>query len=162
MFSVGEHVLHPLHGAGEITSICVRQNGGKRLKYYALHLVVDDVVLYIPVQCSRQVGLRRICSAQEAARILNGQIGQLPRQPANWNDRYRENMNRIRSGNMYNVAQVVACLWLRNRRRTLAGSEKRVLECAQRILYSELMLASGLSWNEVQHRLEQQWKKLHL
>ena len=133
-----------------------------RQKYYALHLVLDDVVLYIPVRCSNQVGLRYICSAREAEKILCGQIGPLPPQPANWNDRYRENMNRIRSGDVYQVARVTACLWLRGRRRALAGSEKRVMECAERILYSELMLASGLSRQEVQRRLEQQWKKLHL
>lgn len=162
MFSVGDHVLHPLHGAGTITSICMRQNDGIKQKYYALHLVLDDVILYIPVRCSAQVGLRRICSAQEAEKILRGQIGPLPPQPANWNDRYRENMNRIRSGDIYQVVRVTACLWLRSRRRTLAGSEKRVMECAERIVYSELMLASGLSRQDVQRKLEQQWKKLHL
>ena len=160
MFSVGDQVLHPLHGAGTVTSVSIRQNGGVRQKYYALHLALDDVVLYIPVRCSAQIGLRYICSAQEAEQVLCGKIGALPPQPANWNDRYRENMNRIRSGDMYQVARVTACLWLRGRRRALAGSEKRVMECAERILYSELMLATGLSRCEVQQRLEQQWKKL--
>lgn len=161
MFSVGDNVLHPLHGAGRITAIVAKQNGGKRQMYYALHLALDDVVIYIPVSHSGQVGLRPICSLQQARRILCGPPEALPEQPSNWNCRYRENMERIRSGNIRLVAQVVASLWLKNRRRALAGSEKRMLECAEKILHSELMLATGLSQEEICRRLADQWKKLH-
>lgn len=159
MFSVGDHVLHPLHGAGTITSITIRQNGGKRQKYYALHLLLDDIVLYIPVACSSQIGLRRICGRQKALQILDGDFGGLPPQPSSWNCRYRENMERIRSGDICSVAQVVVCLRIRNRRRALAGSEKRILECAEKILYSELILATGMSREEIHRKLEPQWKR---
>lgn len=159
MFSVGDHVLHPLHGAGTITSITIRQNGGKRQKYYALHLLLDDIVLYIPVACSSQIGLRGICGRQKALQILDGDFGGLPPQPSSWNCRYRENMERIRSGDICSVAQVVVCLRIRNRRRALAGSEKRVLECAEKILYSELILATGMSREEIHRKLEPQWKR---
>lgn len=160
MFSVGDHVLHPLHGAGTITSVITRQNGEKQQKYYSLHLLLDDIVLYIPVACGGQVGLRAICSKQKALQILEGDFGGLPPQPSSWNCRYRENMERIRSGEICKVAQVVVCLRIRNRRRTLAGSEKRVLECAEKILYSELMLATGMSWEQIYRKLELQWKQL--
>ena len=156
LFSVGDRLLHPLHGAGTITEISVKKQGQC---YYALHLVLDDVVLYIPVQNSEQVGLRPICSKQQAQRILQGEIGPLPDQSPRWNERYRQNMERLRSGDIVQVAQLVCCLHIRNRRRTLAGSEKRMLECAERILYSELMLASGLSYDCVQKQLEQLWQK---
>lgn len=159
MFSVGDHVLHPLHGAGTITSITARQNGGNWQKYYALHLLLDDIVLYIPVACSSQVGLRCICGRQRAMQVLDGDFGGLPPQPSSWNCRYRENMERIRSGDICSVAQVVICLRIRNRRRALAGSEKRVLECAEKILYSELMLATDMSWEEINKKIEPQWKR---
>lgn len=159
-FSVGDQVLHPLHGAGIITSIPIRQNGDKRQAYYAMHLVLDNAELLIPVACEARIGLRSICSKQTAQEILAGNIGPLPRQSANWNCRQRENMARIRSGDIRQVAQVVVCLHLRSRRRALAGSEKRVLECAEKILYSELMLAVSATREEVENKLELQWGKL--
>lgn len=159
-FSVGDHVLHPLHGAGTITSISVRQTGSGAQKYYVLHLALDGAVVYVPISCCKQVGLRPVCSAQEAQCILCGEIGVLPPQQSDWGVRYRNNMERMRSGDIRKVAQVVCCLRQRNRRRALAGSEKRMLECAERILHSELMLAAGLSRDEVRQRLEQLWKQL--
>lgn len=149
-------MLHPLHGAGTITEVSVKKQGQS---YYALQLVLDEVVLYIPMQNSDKIGLRHVCSAQQAQSILRGQIGALPGQPSGWNERYRQNMDRIRSGDVIRVAQVVCCLHLRNRKRALAGSEKRMLECAERILHSELMLASGLGHDAVRQQLEEQWRK---
>lgn len=161
MFSVGDKVLHPLHGAGKITSIVAKQNGGKRQKYYALHLILDDVVIYIPTVCSAQVGLRPVCSQKEAMQLLCEPPNNLPVQPPNWNCRYRENMDRIRSGETRLVAQVVGCLWMRNRRRALAGNEKRMLECAEKILHSELMLATGFTQEQVRQKLTEQWQTLY-
>lgn len=157
LFSVGDCVLHPLHGAGTVTSIMVRQNEKKQ--YYALHLLLDDSVLYIPVLCSRQIGLRPICSRHKAEEILKGGFGGLPPQPASWNCRYRENMERVRSGDICQVAQVVVCLRIRNRRRALAGNEKRILECAEKILYSELMLATDMSWEQIDQTMKPLWNQ---
>lgn len=150
-------MLHPLHGAGTVTSIVVRQKEKKQ--YYALHLLLDDIVLYIPVSCSQQIGLRLICSRQKAEEILKGKFGALPPQPASWNCRYRENMERVRSGDICQVAQVVVCLRIRNRRRALAGNEKRILECAEKILYSELMLSTGMSREQIYRRMEPLWNQ---
>ena len=106
-FCVGDQVLHPLHGAGTITSITIRQNGDNRQPYYAMHLLIDDAELLIPVACETRIGLRRICSKQTAQEILAGNIGTLPPQPSRWNCRQRENMARIRSGDIRQVAKVV-------------------------------------------------------
>lgn len=159
-FSVGDQVFHPLHGAGTITSIPIRQNGDRRQAYYAMHLVLDDADLLIPVTCAAHIGLRHICSKQTAQEILAGNIGPLPRQSVNWSCRQRENMARIRSGNIRQVAQVVVCLHLRGKRRALAGSEKHILECAEKILYSELMLSVSATKEEIEKKLESQWSKL--
>lgn len=125
-----------------------------------MHLLLDDADLLIPVACETRIGLRHICSEQTARDILAGNIGTLPPQPSNWNCRQRENTARIRSGDIRQVAQVVICLHLRGIRRALAGSEKRVLECAEKILYSELMLAVSATKEEIEHMLEPQWSKL--
>lgn len=158
-FSVGDRVLHPLHGAGTVTSICVRPPD--RQSYYVLQLALDGATVYVPVSGAARVGLRPVCSEREAQRLLCGAVGALPPQPSDWSARYRENMARERSGETRQVAQVVCCLRRRNRRRALTGSEKRMLECAERILHSELMLAAGLEREAVSRRLERIWNRLN-
>ena len=148
-------MLHPLHGAGVLTGILTKAGE----PYYALKLALDHVVLYIPVSGSRQIGLRRICTKKQAQRILSGDIGTLPDQPCAWNERYRQNRKRMRSGDAFQVAQVVVCLHLRDHRRALAGSEQRMLECAEHILYSELMMACGQDYEQVEAQLKKLWQK---
>lgn len=160
-FCVGDQVLHPLHGAGTITSITIRQNGDNRQPYYAMHLLIDDAELLIPVACETRIGLRRICSKQTAQEILAGNIGTLPPQPRPdgtvgsgkiWRAFGREIFDRWR--------RLSSCLHMRGRRRALAGSEQRVLACAEKILYSELMLAVSATREEIEQTLEPQWSKL--
>lgn len=161
LFSVGDKVMHPLQGAGVIRAVCMRRCDGILQKYYALELLLEQGTVYIPVRCSESVGLRYISSKQAARHILYEPIRMLPSQPSSWGCRYRENMNRIRSGKMEAVAEVVFCLKLRGRRRALAGSEKRMLEYAEKLLQSELMLILGLGQKEVCAQLEHQWRQLY-
>ena len=161
LFSVGDKVMHPLQGAGVIQAVCMRQCDGILQQYYALELLLDQGIVYIPIKCSKSIGLRYVSSKQAAQRILYQPVRNLPYQPSSWGCRYRENMNRIRSGSMEAVAEVVFCLNLRNRRRALAGSEKRMLEYAEKLLQSELMLILGLPQKEVRTQLEHQWKRLY-
>ena len=148
-------MLHPLHGAGILTDVTTKAGE----PYYALELALDHVILYIPVSGSLQIGLRHICRKQQAQQILCGNIGPLPVQPGAWNERYRQNRKRMRSGDAFQVAQVVVCLHVRNRRRALAGSEQRMLECAEHILYSELMLACELDYEQVEAQMQKLWQK---
>lgn len=160
MFAVGDRVVHPLHGAGVIEAVAQRSCSGSRQLYYSLHLLPEHAMIYVPVACSGRIGLRPLCSKAEAMRILEGDIGGLPPQPSNWNQRYRENRNRIASGRLQAVAQVTASLWLKNQKRALTGSEKRLLESAEHILFSELMLATGLEYEEIRRRLTLVWQRL--
>lgn len=143
MYQVGDKIVHPMHGAGIVDEIVERTIDGQTETYYALRLVLERVVLYIPVRTSGALGVRPVCSAEAAQELL----GRLPaleiEADGNWNRRYRENMDRLRSGNLLEVAGVVKGLTLRDRRRGLSTGEKKMLGLAKQILASELSLALG-------------------
>lgn len=141
MFSPGDQVVHPMHGAGVIEDIVERKIDGETVPYYALKLTLDDVVLFVPVENSEEIGLRAVCSRMEAEELIGHmkEIGQ--DEDKCWNRRYRKNMLRIRSGDIREVAKVVKNLMRRNGERGLSTGEKKMLGSAQRILVSELALA---------------------
>ena len=141
MYQVGEKVVHPMHGAGVVDEIVERTIDGETEAYYALRLALEKVLLYIPVRTSDALGIRPVCTPEEANIIME----QLPSleidSTVNWNRRYRENMDRLRSGNLLEVAGVVKALTLRDRRRGLSTGEKRMLGLSKQILASELSLS---------------------
>ncbi len=143
MYQVGDKIVHPMHGAGIVDEIVERTIDGQTETYYALRLVLERVVLYIPVRTSGALGVRPVCSAEAAQELL----GRLPaleiEADGNWNRRYRENMDRLSSGDLLEVAGVVKGLTLRDRRRGLSTGEKKMLGLAKQILASELSLALG-------------------
>ena len=143
MYQVGDKIVHPMHGAGIVDEIAERTIDGQTETYYALRLVLERVVLYIPVRTSGALGVRPVCTAEAARELLGKLPGLEIEADGNWNRRYRENMDRLRSGDLLEVAGVVKGLTLRDRRRGLSTGEKKMLGLAKQILASELSLALG-------------------
>ena len=105
-FRVGDRVAHPLHGAGVIDSIVSRKINGKDREYYVLKIPAGDMLVMIPVETSESIGVRPIIGSEEADRILEGIPAIEISMTQNWNKRYRENMMRLRSGNLMEVAEI--------------------------------------------------------
>lgn len=141
MFSIGDQIVHPMHGAGVIADIVERKIDGVAVDYYALKLALDDVVLFVPVKTSDAIGLRLVCSKEAAMLLLEQLSGISPDEVKCWNRRYRDNMLRIRSGDAAEVAKVVWNLLVRDAEHGLSTGEKKMLGSAKRILVSELSLA---------------------
>lgn len=141
MYQVGEKIVHPMHGAGVVDEIVERTIDGQTESYYALRLALERVLLYIPVRTSGSLGVRPVCSAESAQELLGRLPGLEIDANVNWNRRYRENMDRLRSGDLLEVAGVVKGLTLRERRRGLSTGEKKMLGLSKQILASELSLA---------------------
>lgn len=144
-----------MHGAGVIKDIVERKIDGQTAPYYALKLILDDVILLIPVGNSEEIGVRPVCSRADAEELLSSihDIGQ--DEDKCWNRRYRENMLRIRSGNMHEVAKVVKNLVQRNGKRGLSTGERKMLGSAQQILVSELSLALSDEPEKIEKEIEQ-------
>lgn len=140
-FRVGDRIAHPMHGAGTIDSIVRKKVSGRERDYYVMKLPVGDMLVLIPVETSTAIGVRPIVDADEAEKIL-GSIPELEiEMTQNWNKRYRENMMKIKSGNLLEVAAVVKGLMQREKERGLSTGERKMLHSAKQILISEIVLS---------------------
>lgn len=152
-FRVGDRVAHPLHGAGVIDSIVSRKINGKDREYYVLKIPAGDMLVMIPVETSESIGVRPIIGSEEAEKILKDIPAIEVSMTQNWNKRYRENMMKIRSGDLMEVAAVVKGLTARDRERGLSTGERKMLHSARQILISEIVLSKSSSYEEVEERL---------
>ena len=143
MFQIGDRIVHPLHGAGVIEDIVERTIDGAPQQYYAMRPMLGDTQLFIPVDACGKLGVRPVCSRDEAEQLLQRLDRVTRSEEKGWNQRYRENMLHIRSGNLLEVAQVIKDLTLRDRERGLSTGEKKMLTSARDILASELSVALG-------------------
>ena len=154
-FRVGDQIAHPMHGAGTIDSIVSRRMNGVNREYYELRLPAGDMRVMIPVDSLEEIGVRPIISGEAAEQIWQ----MLPlleiEMTSNWNQRYRENMLRIKSGSLHEVAKVVKGLFLRDRQRSLSTGERKMLHNAKQIFLSELVLAQNISFQDGERRLNQ-------
>ncbi|ADU52396.1 transcriptional regulator, CarD family [Thermaerobacter marianensis DSM 12885] len=144
MFEVGDRVVYPMHGAGVIEAIEEREVLGKRHRYYVLRLPVGDMRVMIPTTTASRCGLRPVIPAEQVPAVLDALGDPAPPMDPNWNHRYREHADKLRTGDVLEVAAVVRNLSARQRERGLSGGERRLLDQARQILVSELTLASGL------------------
>jgi len=153
MFRVGDKIVHPMHGAGIVDEIVTRKVNGVLRDYYSLRLPVGGMLVMIPTENCAEIGVRAVLTAEEADRVL-GEIAtvQVELEP-NWNQRYRENMLRLKSGDLLEVAKVVKCLMLRDSRRGLSTGERKMLHSAKQILISEIGMAQDISYHEAEIRI---------
>lgn len=152
-FRVGDRIAHPMHGAGVIDSVVKRKINGTERDYYVLKLPAGDMLVMIPVDTSAEIGVRPIVDADEAEKILGSIPGLEIEMTQNWNKRYRENMLKIKSGNLLEVAAVVKGLMQRDKERGLSTGERKMLQSAKQILISEIVLSESASYEEVEERL---------
>lgn len=144
MFKIGDKVVYPMHGAGVIESIEEKEVLGEKRQYYILRLPVGDMKVMIPINNGEEVGLREVVDWEGVERVLNILRQQCSAMSPNWNRRYRANLEKIKSGNIYEVAEVVRNLIKRDREKGLSSGERKMLENARQILISELVLATEL------------------
>lgn len=153
-YRVGDLIAHPLHGAGVISGVEKKRINGALREYYVLKLPAGDMLVMIPVEACGEVGVRPIVSHAEAERILRAIPDIEISMTQNWNKRYRENMLRIRSGNLLEVAAVIKGLMTRDRERGLSTGERKMLHSARQILISELVLSDSATYDEMEKRLD--------
>lgn len=140
MFKVGDKIVYPMHGAGTIEKIESREILGEIKDYYILNIACGTIGLMLPVDTCEKIGVRSIVSNDElnAAIFILGQ--ESTKMADNWNKRQRENTDKLKTGDINLVAEIVRNLTRNNRERKLSAGEKKLLTNAKRILTSEIML----------------------
>ncbi len=140
MFRVGDRVVYPMHGAGVIEAIEEKEILGDVKEYYVMKLPLGEMKVLIPIDNIAQVGLRGIIEKDEVSKVFVVLKGEQPEMSTNWNRRYRNHLEKIKSGDIYEVAEVVRNLMLRDREKGLSTGESKMLDTARQILISELIL----------------------
>lgn len=155
MFQTGDKIVHPMHGAGVVDSIVEKKVNGVTRQYYILKLPMGSMLVMIPVETSTEIGVRAVVDREEAERIMDAIPTIEVEMDQNWNRRYRENMARLKSGDLFEVARVVKSLMHRDGARGLSTGERKMLHSAKQILISELVLSQSSSYEAIENRINE-------
>jgi CarD family transcriptional regulator len=143
VFRKGDTVVHPEHGAAVIEELRDREFLGEKRKYLVLRVAYGDLTLMVPVDSTEEVGLRQVVSKNEVKKVLKVLTENESSMAANWSRRFKNNMEKLHSGDPYQVAEVLRNLAIRDREKGLSAGEKRMIQKARQILISELSYATG-------------------
>ena len=149
MFNVGDKIVYPMHGAGTIDSIEEKNILGENQFYYVIRMP-GEVKVMVPTDRAEQIGVRNVIGKEEAEKVISILGEDETEISQNWNKRYRDNMEKMKSGSVYEVADVVRNLSFKQKEKGLSTGEKKMLSNAKQILVSELVLAEHASQDEVE------------
>lgn len=153
MFNVGDKVVYPMHGAGTIDSIDKKNILDEEVEYINISMPGGVKVMVPSNQASKQ-GLRNIISQNDVEKVFCVLETDETAMSDNWNKRYRDNMDKMKSGDIYEVADVVRNLSFKQKEKGLSTGEKKMLNNAKQILVSELVLAEHANKDEVEEQIE--------
>ncbi len=141
LFEVGETVVYPHHGAATITEVKTRLVRGEEKLYLKLDVAQGDLVIEVPADNVDLVGVRDVIGREGLDRVFGVLRAPFTEEPTNWSRRYKANLEKLASGDVVKVSEVVRDLWRRGQDRGLSAGEKSMLAKARQILVSELALA---------------------
>ncbi len=155
VFKVGETVVYPHHGAALIQATETRMVKGVERLYLVLKIAQGDLTVKVPADNAEFVGVRDVVDTEGLESVFAVLRAPHTEEPTNWSRRYKANLEKLASGDVKKVAEVVRDLWRRDRERGLSAGEKRMLAKARQILVSELALAEGIDEERANGRLDE-------
>ena len=156
-FKVGDKAVYPAHGVGEVTAIENRSIGGIEQTFYILRILENGMKIMVPTDNIRQVGLREVISKSKVEKVLKIlKAKSLSVETTTWNRRYREYMEKIKTGSVYEVAEVLRDLYILKSDKDLSFCELKLLDTAKGLLVREVAVAKGCDEDEV----EREFKKI--
>ena len=154
MFNIGDNIVYPMHGAGTISSIEEKEILGEKQQYYIIKMP-GEVMVMVPTAKAEAMGVRNVIDEKSANKVLQVLEKDETEMSNNWNKRYRENLDKMKTGNIYEVADVVRNLSFKQKEKgTLSTGEKKMLLNAKQILVSELVLAEHSSKEEIEKLID--------
>jgi CarD family transcriptional regulator len=154
MFQIGDQIVYPMHGAGTIEAIEEREIQGKIQQYYVIKMA-NNMQVMIPVDKIKHSSIRSVTDKKQLDKVLGVFHHEEPDHTQTWKQRFTSNMEKVKSGNMLEGAEVVRDLMIRNEEKKLNSSERQMLYNAKKILVSELGLVNGISENQASDLLNE-------
>ena len=149
MFNVGDKVVYPMHGAGTIESIEEKDILGEKQSYYIIKMP-GEVKVMVPTAKAEGIGVRDVINEETAGKVFKVLTTDSTEMSMNWNKRYRDNMEKMKSGDAYEIADVVRNLSFKQKEKGLSTGEKKMLLNAKQILISELTLAQNAKKEDIE------------
>jgi CarD family transcriptional regulator len=153
-FELGDHVVYPHHGAGQVKAKEVKEVFGQRREYLTIKILHNDMTVMVPTENAALAGLRRVIDEETVEKVLNVLRDDVSEMPKNWNRRFKHNRDKIKTGDIYELAEVVRNLALRENEKGLSSGEKQMYTRAKKILASELMYALDKDEGEAEAYLD--------
>jgi len=148
LYTVGDKVVYPHHGAGKIMKIEQKDVLGQQRDYLTIQILHNDMTVNVPCDNAERVGLRTVIDQPTVQMVVKTLSGGSTEMPKNWNRRFKHNRDKMKTGNIFELAEVVRNLAVRNNEKGLSTGEKQMFVKAKKILASELMYAKDMSDDE--------------
>jgi CarD family transcriptional regulator, regulator of rRNA transcription len=144
LYKVGDKVVYPHHGAGTVVKKETRTILGQEREYLTIKILHNDMTVNVPTENADRVGLRKVIDEEMVVRVVKVLHGSGTKMPKNWNRRFKYNRDKMKTGDIFELAEVVRNLSLRDQEKGLSTGEKQMFVKAKKILASELMYAKGM------------------
>ena len=154
MFKVGDKVVYPHHGAGTVVKKESREVLGQKREYLTIKILHNDMTVNVPTENAEKVGLRQVIDEEMVNVVVTALTGDGTQMPKNWNRRFKHNRDKMKTGDILELAEVVRNLSLRDREKGLSTGEKQMFVKAKKILASELMYAKAMDEEEAAEWLD--------
>src|ERR671939_479312 len=154
VFECGDNVVYPHHGAGMVVKKEVRKMFGTEREYLTIKILHNDMTVMVPCENAGLAGLRRVIDQETVEKVLGVLQDDISEMPKNWNRRFKHNRDKIKTGDIYELAEVVRNLAIREHEKGLSTGEKQMYTRAKKILASELMYALEMGEDEAEEHLD--------
>src|ERR671924_815854 len=155
LYKVGDKVVYPHHGAGTVVKKEKRKVLGEEREYLTIQILHNDMTVNVPAENAERVGLRKVIDGKTVEQVLKALTGGGTAMPKKWNRRFKHNRDKIKTGDIFELAEVVRNLSLRDHEKGLSTGEKQMFVKAKKILVSELMYAKGMDEDEAAEWLDE-------
>ncbi len=154
MYQIGDKIVYPMHGAGVISAIEEKEILGNVTAYYMLEVPTGNISLMVPVKNAEEIGVRGVVEPSVIDELFTFIANAELQVNDNWNKRYRENMTKLKSGNLFEIGPIYQYLLKKDREKGLSSGEKKMFLSAHQILVSEIMLSLDISLHQAEELIE--------
>ena len=160
-YALGDHVVYPHHGAGKVVKKELKEVLGEKREYLTIKILHNDMTVMVPCCNADKAGLRRVIGEADVKKVLAVLRDDVSQMPKNWNRRFKHNREKIKTGDVFELAEVVRNLAIRESEKGLSTGEKQMYTRAKKILASELMYALEMEEDEAEGHLDSLIEEAH-